>query len=554
MSQRVDYEALPGTRYDQYVPKLRAIAEFVASDEGRLFKPFRDFVRRQGLWDKAKTPTMLSIIDLSWDRQEVRVGALAERIRSAAADDDVRDLLFERLKRDNILLLKYVLEALDVESGGRLHSVHELYRMVTSYVYPGEYVTLPNFQAWVEWLAATGFIKMVGIRWGLSERGLSVIQEFTSLDVEELLEDMEEEEQARTAAAEEASVLAASAPAEDMEDQAKEDILDGVMGVQGASDTGSVQAAPLQDQESIDAPPQPKPRGQRPASPATSLHPQSPVISRVSGPASSAGLGAPAPKASLPVVEQPLVYSPSTVSDSVEIESLVQVLIGWYEQWRGWPSLSAARLGVDTGPEGVEGDALLVELGVLALLVEGLPVQPQLLAAARRIRQSGFFDRLHGEGGFSAALEVLGDVDKEPWLRAASGRLFHAHGIVRRLSDSPGLLEALHEVDGPEEALRLLRGRLFGGASSEAPFWVIRELVRDGIIDGVRFAQATVVPSRRLLRNAARIGLISHADVPSFEGLIQASALVSRYFGAESGYGEALEQMDWGLGLSSLER
>ena len=65
----------------------------------------------------------------------------------ATTDDEVQELLFHRLRDENILLLKYVLEALDVEGGGRLHSVHELYRMITSYVYPGEYITLPSFQA-----------------------------------------------------------------------------------------------------------------------------------------------------------------------------------------------------------------------------------------------------------------------------------------------------------------------------------------------------------------------------------------------------------------------
>ena len=545
MSQRVDYEALPGTRYDQYVPKLRAIAQFVGTAEGRQFKPFRDFVRRQGLWDKAKSVTMFSLIDLSWDRQQVLKGGLAGRIESASSDDEVRELLFERLRKDNLLLLKYVLEALDVESGGRLHSVHELYRMVTSYVYPGEYVTLPNFQAWMEWLAATGLIKMVGIRWGLSERGLAVIQEFTSLDVEEILEDMAEEAleaatRSEVIAADEGVESVNSEPEEDAENEGPEDILDGVM---------SVSQEPENDPEEESASEvnvAPRARGKRTAHVGTTLHPQGLAIARVSGPASTASAGQ-----SLPAVTQPEPSLATLIGARSDMKAMSATIRGWYEQWRGWPTFSAALLGVDTGPEGQEGDTLLAELAILALLIEGLPVQPQLLAAARRIRQSGFFDALHSDGGFSAALDALGDVDDEPWLRAACARLVHAHGIKRRLASGGSVMASIEQASTVSEALHLLRDRVFGGATSEAPFWVIRELVRDGIIDGVKFAPATVVPTARLLNNAARIGLIPRAQISSFEGLIEASACVAEHFGPETGYGEALELLDRGLGLSN---
>ena len=60
-----------------------------------------------------------------------------------------------------------VLEALDVEQGGRLHSTHELHRMLTSYVYPGKHISLVDFQEWLVWAEAAGAIRFVGIRWGL---------------------------------------------------------------------------------------------------------------------------------------------------------------------------------------------------------------------------------------------------------------------------------------------------------------------------------------------------------------------------------------------------
>ncbi|MGB0589111.1 MAG: hypothetical protein ACPGU1_05475 [Myxococcota bacterium] len=533
MTQRVEYEAMPGTRYDQYIPKLRAIAGFLATPEGAKFKPFRDFLRRQGLWDKQKSVTMLSLVDLSWDRQQVYGGGLAIEMGATPSDEDAQGLLFERLRSDNILLLKYVLEALDVESGGRLHSVHELYRMVTSYVYPGDYVTLPNFQAWIEWLAATGMIKMIGIRWGLSERGLETIQEFRGLDIEEILEDMAELEASQV---EEAAEVAAEAPEVYTE---PEDILDGVMPAEDDADD-----APGRSTEAA-GPAAPRPRGGRPAPVVTSLHPQTPAVRRVSGPATSARLHEP-----LPVNSETTLST--VIGASADIEGLVATIIGWHEQWHGWPAMTAATLGVDTGPEGLEGDSLLAELAVLALWVEGLPVQPQLIAGARRVRQSGFFAALHGDDGFAGAMSALGDIDGEPWLRTLSERLIHAHGVLRRLKAAPGLMDRLHTAEDGRAAARLLREELFGGAGVEAPFWVMRELVREGLIDGVKFANATVVPTPRLRRNAARIGLIPRADAAAFDDLVAISAAVAGHFGADAGYGEALESMDRALGLASI--
>ena len=543
MTQRVEYEALPGTRYDQYVPKLRAIASFLGTPEGTQFKPFRDFLRKQGLWDKQKSITMLSLVDLSWDRQQVYGGGLAIKIGATSTDEDAQNLLFERLRRDNILLLKYVLEVLDVESGGRLHSVHELYRMVTSYVYPGDYVTLPNFQAWIEWLAATGMIKMVGIRWGLSERGLGVIQEFTSLDIEEILEDMaeleaSEAEQVTDTTDEESATQDEAQSAPQSESHEPEDILEGVVPLE--EDAAEVAESP----PPASLPEAPKPRGRRSAPVVTSLHPQTPTVRRVSGPAATAGLHA-------PLASPRETGAPAVVAMNSDAEELVSTIKGWHAQWHGWPTLTAATLGLDTGPEGTEGDALLAELAVLALLVEGLPAQPQLLAGARRIRQTGFFTELHGDRGFAGAMEALGDIDADPWLRALSERLFHAHGVLRRLSESPGLMERLHGLEDGSAAAVVLREELFGGAGTEAPFWIIRELVRDGLVDGVTFANATVVPTPRLRRNAARIGLIPRSDASSFEDLVSASAAVAAHFGADAGYGEALEFMDRALELAS---
>ena len=196
MAQRVVYEQLPGTRFDQYLFKLRLVLGYLNQPGGTKFKAFRDFMRKQNLWDKDKSEVLFSTIELTWDKSTVKIGKTAKKLLAAHSDNDFQNILFERLKELNILLVKYVLEALDVTQGGRLHSVHELYRMITSYVYPGAYITLTAFQAWIEWLAASGYIKLVGIRWALSEKGQKIVSELRSMDVDEIMEDMEDEAEA----------------------------------------------------------------------------------------------------------------------------------------------------------------------------------------------------------------------------------------------------------------------------------------------------------------------------------------------------------------------
>jgi hypothetical protein len=95
----------------------------------------------------------------------------------------------------------------------------------------------------------------------------------------------------------------------------------------------------------------------------------------------------------------------------------------------------------------------------------------------------------------------------------------------------------------------MLHESLLGGAGKEACFWVLRELVRGGQApEG--FAAAAVVPTARLLRHAHRLGLIERVELDTLEDLVAASSAVGVFFGADSGYGEALEAMDHLLTLA----
>lgn len=571
MTQRVDYEALPGTRYDQYATKIRLMLGALAGPDGAAFKPFRDFLRRNGLWDKDKAPTMLSLLDLTYDRKGVTQGPFAQQLAATSSDEELKDLLYKRLCDDNILLVKYVFEALDVDSGGRLHSVHELYRMITSYVYPGEYVSLTNFQAWVEWMAATGYIRLVGIRWALSDKGKAVVGELRSLDTEEILEDMEEE-----AAEERAGQVAAPAPAP-------------ASPAPRAVDAPATGRRP--DEDAADLPPEPKPPSDADiakaeaaflqrfgaAEPEPEPAPEAPlegpmgVGAKATSPAAVPGLPAGGPRAPLPAPPTSL-HAQATVGLGPGGQAVVDNIIEAWNELGDWPVYTAPDLGVETheaAPEGDDGSRddgssdeappgaakdpcdLLLELCTLAVLIEGLPPQPQVFAFVQRMRDRGFFGLLAGDGGFTGALAALGDLHGAPWTRPLVERLVHVPALVRRVNASGGFMDKLRAAPSGRHVVLALREELFGDAMVEAPFWVTRELVRLGLLPDPAQATATAVPSRRLQRNAHRLGLVPRPQETTFAGLLAVSEKATELFGARGGHGEALEVMDRMLGLGA---
>ncbi|PIE20646.1 MAG: hypothetical protein CSA66_00430 [Proteobacteria bacterium] len=552
MPQRVDYEAIPSTRYDQYVFKLRNVLNQLAGGPVR-FKTLRDFLRKQGMWDRDKAPTVFSIIDVSWDKKSVAVGKFAKRLANAS-DEDFQRLLFDRLRELNILLVKYVLEALDVEAGGRLHSVHELYRMITSYVYPGDYITLPSFQAWIDWMAATGFIKLVGIRWALSDKGIAELVELKAMDVEEILEDLADED-----------------------DEDDEDDDEGFgLGDSGApSGGGSGDDFGFDDEDLFaDLPPEPpvpspdeiaaaeaafgdefedvpgtndalpaatEPRRPRPAAPARVGAPSLSQAPAAASAAAVSGVHAPLALRGWPTV--------ATVSiEDADTAALAARITGWYQALSAWPAYEAPRLGVEVA-EGASELALLVELGVLAVLVEGLPVQPQVFAFVRRLRATTFFASLGYGEGLEECLDAMEKTGQEPWARALFERLVHARFIARRASMKLDLMPSLRAAEDGPAAIALLREHLLGTHWVEAPFWVARELIRLGLLDGDVVGSVAAVPTRRLITNAQRVGLTARTELHDFDAILALAQQVAGLFGAEAGYGAALERLDDALGL-----
>lgn len=523
MPQRVEFDLFPNTRPEQLAGKLHVAVNFNGGLDGIGFKAYRAHLRKHGLWDKSRASTIFSLIDVSWDRETVSFGPLARSIHQADDEEAIQEAIFGRLRDVNALLVKYVFDALDMENGGRLHSENELYRMITSYVYPGEFITLTSFQAWIHWMAGAGYLKIVGIRWALTDRAKAYLPEVRGMDVEEILEDLEEEaeEEARVAAlgVPPASVPVHEAPepvavTESAEVEVEEEDLPD-MGFApeaeppSAADIALAEARFVENFGDVDLPESPAP---------APLGPGSTPVASLRVPEASGVLG--------------------TRLDLVEIAE--QLNLAW-DDGAHWPSYTASQLGIEIHAQRPDAE-LLVELGVVSLLVEGLAVQPQVFSFVAHLRSSDFFGHLVREG-IGAALDALELAGTPPAHQALAERLIHAHGLSGRVAASPELLGQLREAASGSDAVMLIHEMLLGGAGKEACFWVLRELVREGALPQ-GLASCAAVPTRRLLGNAHRLGIVPRGELDTLEDLIVASSAISVSFGPESGYGESLEVMD----------
>lgn len=211
MVQRVNYAVFPNTRDEVLFAVLNKVFGHVHRSKLN-WKAWREWLRDEDLWDKDLMPELMAMLDILGDKKtQVALGPWARRFFEADGQEAQQSVLYQRLLDENTLLVKYVFEALDMEGGGRLHSTYELHRMLTSYVYPGETIGLPNFQNWIKWMVLSGRVKLIGIRWGLTEVGKKTVPRLRMIDVDEFLE---EEAEALESLAEEADGASDPAPAE----------------------------------------------------------------------------------------------------------------------------------------------------------------------------------------------------------------------------------------------------------------------------------------------------------------------------------------------------
>lgn len=460
MAQRTVFPTLPNIADAQYLGIIATMFGELSRRGGPVpFKDFRDWAKERNLYNKDEFPELLAMIGCP-SKPDVTLGDFGKKFLAEGTPEAQQKSLYKWLWAWNPILIKAVFEQLDVDGGGRLHSTHELYRYITSYAYPGAYITLINFQNWIKWMAATGHIRYIGIRWGLGDPGKKEIQAVRSFDVDEFLED---EADAKTAADAVPAVPAVAATSS----------------AAPAVPTAAVTPDGL-DEELPDAPPEaPLPTWEEPAAttgaspvPTSAPHaePAKPTAPPATGTAQPPIGTAPArPTASAPM-------APQGFSGAVAFGGVATPV--WFGAGPGVEPITARELGFEAAQYGQNPSLFLFELAIAARLVTG-----GVPAAAYRpllgwLRQERFWQRWVGDDKpLEDVLEALGWLQNNASHRAVFGwvaldlirlrKMFRAH---------PSLATRLEE-SRPADALVTVQNKLFDGALTGAAFWLHREMV-----------------------------------------------------------------------------
>ena len=167
------------------------VAEYLRSSSPSQ-RQLRKTLREWKIWDKARTPAFLDFLKVKDSDETIEPGPFLSHYLSIVDETERRTLIFQFIRDQNPILVKSIFDALDTERDGRIQSTNELYRMVTSYIYPGEHISLPDFQYWVTWMHGIDVLRTIGLRWGLGDVGSVYAEEIRQLDMEEILEDLEE--------------------------------------------------------------------------------------------------------------------------------------------------------------------------------------------------------------------------------------------------------------------------------------------------------------------------------------------------------------------------
>jgi len=435
-------------------------------------KALKEWLRLRSLFDRDTFETLMDLLDIRLGAT-VTLGPAARALLDADDEAAARAALADRLIRENPLLAKYCLEALDVDKGGRLHSTNELYRMVTSYVYPGAKPTLNAFKAWVDWAVGAGLLKLVGIRWALGEAGRERLPRMRALDAEEFLE--EEREAAKAAALE-------------AQPEAREEA-----GLR-APDEGS---KPVEDMRGAAA--TPAPTGDRGAV-------RSPARAVPGGLAEPTG----------PPVAAPAPTHPSVALD---LAATRDALAAWYAGWQDreasrWPDVPLSA-----------GSAGVFEAAALALWIARGMRPDDATRVLAFLRGSGTLSEA-GAGTLTlAALSAATAGSSDPAVATA----LETAAVLPRLhsgAGDPGLLDAAN----PRALLdRLWRG-LYAPATPLAPFLLARILRGAGRLPGP-LAAAALVPTFAVRQNAFRIGFLDRLHAASFDDLVDSALSLSVSFG-----------------------
>ena len=190
MAQLVDFPCIPNTKPGDYQGVVNGLLGHIAREEPD-YRELKRYMRSRSIFDKDSADQLFKFLGISAGKgKSTSLTASGRTLLDTEDDLDWKKTLFLSIAKQNEILIKYVFDGL----AERLYSVNEMYRVITSYVYPGKVITLNNFKNWMAWIEATGMIKYIGIRWGPAPLTKEVNEYLLGIDVEDLLEDEAEED------------------------------------------------------------------------------------------------------------------------------------------------------------------------------------------------------------------------------------------------------------------------------------------------------------------------------------------------------------------------
>ncbi len=569
--QVINFATLPGVKPGELIPKTCLVQQFLRDNKPDL-KAFKLFLREHDLFDKERFEILCQFFDLEVIKGKPIVPSpFLQRLGEVWDPDERKKLIFKHLVMKNQILAKYVMDGL----AERLYSTNEMYRFITSYVYPGDYITLVNFRAWMDWLEASEHIKVIGIRWGLSplgEEGMNIIK---LIDVDELLEgdggdseddddddDDDEDDAGTEAAATEVDDDAGEEPAEDAPPTPAE----------------IAPPPPTLGAPSLGAPPAQR-DGLEPVAAPPRAPAQAPTHATAAAPGFTHGEAQvvfPAGVETVQVVVQPirpeaaevplrLVREAFAQADAeeetddfgepapavqVRLEQLrldeetvaenLRAVQAWWQSRPGGRVLTARSYGFSAEAYAAEPSYTLYRLASLAVSLFRFQGRLQVGKGGEAfgiLDQMGFFtNSFKSRKGIDAILEALfkGGLGQRPELFSNLHYFLLFRRALKELKDE-GVRE-MAESDGPDLLLGKLWEHLGVFSLHYEILWIARELMEMGAWPRQDLAQVGVVPLPKVRENAFRLGFIETPYATDFPSLVAVSRRLSRFFPAALGW------------------
>lgn len=581
MAEATSFPVFPNINPAQFITTQVQLSGYL-DRENPTFRALRDQLREWNIWERERGKDVLRFMLVPMENLEkIPTGRLLSELGKRDDVEAQQDLLFDFFNDRNPFLMKTVFQALDPSVDGRIQSTNELYKIVTSYVYPGQRITLPDFRDWVSWMEAVEIIRMVGIRWGLGETADRHLGKMQQIDIEELVEDFndgmfnkwayeapteDKEATAPNADGPEDAPSAATEPEEDFEDMpdmpteapipddAVVAAAEAALGIEPMiAEESEAEAAVASEPETVDdadtgevvvLPPPGEKKGKRAKGilkPVPNPNPQ-----RSPG-AVKPGIAPPSPV--LPAQIAPVFLNGGTrlgapLSDDQRYTNAKQVR-EWWEGYVYRHPFRAHDFGLSLGEDNNKN---FYELSVAALFANRPEGGTASVSALNALRESGVVESFYeGNSDLSSALEQAGLLG----LVGGDGRFLDLIPKIMHVALATKSLKLTFQSlkkHNPGALIEHLHVKVFGRIDALAPFWMVREALLSRVTERADLEAVASVPSKQVRENALRLGFVSKLYAEDLNELVTISKELARYFGPDTDYSAPLGHIQDQLG------